>query len=261
MLAVFICAVDHPVELSLQRTDRAVHIQELAFVAVAGPLSRAGIGAQQRPNAHHAARSRLVLEHQPYPGDRERPGASARLPAPGGVSFPLLLRRGLALGVLGIGSHLFASRGAPACDTPPGAHGPPRVSGPTRRAAATPPTCRLRPTPWPRAAGKLRSCSMLIAARRRPPHLGAGWEGCATRMRKRAWYLATVARPIPNTAAVCSSVESNSPGSNTACATQFVRRLGLQCKRLRLRHQPHVYRRGLAMPFSRRHRRPRACHS
>jgi len=109
---------------------------------------------------------------------------------------------------------------------------------------------------------KLRSCSMLIAARRRPPHLGAGWEGCATRLRKRAWYLATVARPIPSTAAVCSSVESNSPGSNTACAQRSSSTVwASNASACACATNPMSTRRGLAMPFSRRHRRPRACHS
>ena len=65
---------------------------------------------------------------------------------------------------------------------------------------------------------KRSSSSSGSEARRRPPQFGRIASGLANSRRRRACSLGTVARPMPSTAAVCSSVALNSAGSSTACA-------------------------------------------
>jgi len=55
---------DHPIHLALKRTYRAVDMHELALVAIGDGRS----GWRGRPtsaNAHHTAKARFVLKHQP----------------------------------------------------------------------------------------------------------------------------------------------------------------------------------------------------
>ena len=67
-------------------------------------------------------------------------------------------------------------------------------------------------------ARKRSSSSSSSEARRRPPQFGRIASGLANSRRRRACSLGTVARPMPSTAALCSSVAPNSAGSSTACA-------------------------------------------
>ncbi len=67
---------DHPVELSLDRADGAVDIDELALVAVAhrGPL---GLGRPASPDSNHATEASFVLEHQSDPASARDPSFEA----------------------------------------------------------------------------------------------------------------------------------------------------------------------------------------
>jgi hypothetical protein len=58
-------AAQPPIQLALQRTDRAVHIDELPLVAVAdhGPQGRR---CPAPPGSHHASKPGLVLKHQAH---------------------------------------------------------------------------------------------------------------------------------------------------------------------------------------------------
>ena len=58
-------ATKHPIQVTLERTDRAVDIHELAFVAIEHDRAP----GQRRPTAprtRHAAKPGFVLEHQPH---------------------------------------------------------------------------------------------------------------------------------------------------------------------------------------------------
>ena len=58
-------AADHPIEVALQRADRAVDIHELALIAIEHDRApRQGRPAAARPR--HAAKPGFVLEHQPH---------------------------------------------------------------------------------------------------------------------------------------------------------------------------------------------------
>jgi len=57
---------EHPVMLAFERTDRPIHIGELARVTIVHHRARRG----RRPaatDAHHAPKTRFVLKHQPHP--------------------------------------------------------------------------------------------------------------------------------------------------------------------------------------------------
>src|SRR3990167_641922 len=58
-------SADHPIQIALQRTDRTIHIDKFAFIAVIDHRTLWCVGPAFA-NAHHAPETRLVLKHQTY---------------------------------------------------------------------------------------------------------------------------------------------------------------------------------------------------
>ena len=210
-------ATQHPVEVALQRTDRAVDIHELPFIAIEHDRSP-GQGGPTTPGARHAAEAGFVLKHQPDRSSAQIDLTQRGTQHFGEFFFHASCAAGSLLGWRVSGASLRHPCRANSRHTTEAATGrPKRCASAARIGDRTSSPASLACSAH--GAKNSASCSTLSSALRRPPQGGRVAWGC-TDSRKRCCSRGTVARPTPKMAAVCSKVADAKAGSSTAWAAR-----------------------------------------